>query len=159
MQDELLRILKKLADLQMEILSLIPAVKLPEPPEETRTEDPKVEEIVPLRVKPGTRITWRDHEDPEWGAKARGIVGLAEYSDDFRPSIGIAYLKSEFTREVAWASAQRAWRHLRAEGRVPAVPYNCMRKAHTKDWYIWVYDPQMSQKKWVSERIEKRKGE
>lgn len=157
MQTELVRILEKLMDLQKEILSLMAGPKTDDI--ERVEEAPKTESVVPLRPKPGSRLIWRDHHDSEWGRKARAIVGLAEYSDDFRPAIGIAYIKAEFTREVAWASAQRAWRQLRAENRVPAVPYNCLRKAHTKDWYVWVYDPEMSKKKWVSERIQQRKEE
>ena len=157
MQTELVRILEKLMDLQKEILSLMAGPKTDDI--ERVEEAPKTESVVPLRPKPGSRLIWRDHHDSEWGRKARAIVGLAEYSDDFRPAIGIAYIKAEFAREVAWASAQRAWRQLRAENRVPSVPYNCLRKAHTKDWYIWVYDPEMSKKKWVSERIQQRKEE
>ena len=155
MQTELVRILEKLMDLQKEILSLMASPKT----DDIEEKDVKTGSVVPLRPKPGSRLIWRDHHDSEWGRKVRAIIGLSEYGADFHPAIGIAYLKTEFTREVAWASAQRAWRQLRAENRVPSVPYNCLRKAHTKDWYIWVYDPEMSKKKWVSERIQQRKEE
>lgn len=153
MNDELLRILKQLNELQASILQVmnrhgqIPEEALPSEMEEV----PEYE-----TPAPDTRIAWSGGVPPTIQEEFEATYGFKYQSD----VPGVAYRKDTWTREGAWKSAQRVWKYLRKRDRVPGVPYNCLRKRHTENWYVWVYDKDLlKNSKWLQQKIKDRRQE
>jgi hypothetical protein len=154
MNVELVRILKQINDLQAAVLDVMSRHQvLPEelPSERTLEEVPEHE-----APAPDTRIAWSGGVPPTIQEEFEAAYGF-KYQIDVP---GVAYRKGAWTREGAWESAQRVWRFLRWRGRVPAVPYNCLRKRHTENWYVWIYDKSLlKNSKWLQQKIIDRRQE
>jgi hypothetical protein len=152
MNDELLRILEQLNELQASILQVMSRHgQIPEEALPSEMEEPEQE--VPA---PDTRIAWSGGVPPTIQEEFEATYGF-KYQCDVP---GVAYRKDTWTREGAWKSAQRVWKYLRKQNRVPGVPYNCLRKRHTENWYVWVYDKDLlKNSKWLQQRIKDRRQE
>lgn len=151
MDAEILQIAAELSRLQSRLLTLLVEKTAPPPPPEEVTPEPE-----PRTVPHGARLTFLKNGK---GAPEAVLAGVREAGFKLSDiSGGVAYKKDFFKREIAWKSARRVWKWLQKGGHVPKTPYNTLRKAHTKDWYIWVHDPNMEKKTWIRDRIQEREA-
>ena len=165
MNVELVRILKQINDLQAAVLDVMSRHQvLPEELPSERTVEEVPEHEAPA---PDTRIAWSGGVPPTIQEEIEAAYGLKYWrvredgrAIDQSDVPGVAYRKDTWTREGAWKSAQRVWKFLRRQGRVPAVPYNCLRKRHTENWYVWIYDKDLlKNSKWLPQKIVDRRQE
>lgn len=153
MNEELLQIAAELASLQSRLLAALleqqgsvalPATEAPMEPK--KKEGPK----------PPNEARLAFGKDPR-GLPQAVVDGILDAGFTMADVAGgVAYRKDFYKREAAWNSARRVWKWMKREGKVPTAPYNTLRKAHCKDWYIWVHDPNMRRKTWVADRIRER---
>ncbi len=154
MKDEIMRMLDQVGRLQASLLTLL--AKTYESPEAQKT--PIKEEA----TERPARVDWLWWGDPEF-FKAKELakkLGIDEdYPDAPTPLAGVACKKGIISRAEAWTRVKNVWRILGDTGKIRATPFNALRKFHTKNWYVWVYDPDMAKKKWISARIRERREE
>jgi len=161
MKDEIMRMLDQVGRLQASLLTLLAKTyeSLESPLEAQRSSTPPIKEEATERP---TRVDWVWWGDPEF-FKAKELakkLGIDEdYPDAPIPLAGVACKKGGISRAEAWTRVKNVWRILGDTGKIRATPFNALRKFHTKNWYVWVYDPDMAKKKWISARIRERREE
>jgi len=162
MQSLLLQIVKELHRIEERIIDILMNGEDAQDAQEEGSpvsaiqEEPKEQAAQVDKDLKDSRVIWKSKED---FVDIFGIV--AEYGE-ISPNVGLAYKKETWSRDGAWKSANRAWAWLVQHDeilRTHKVGFNALRKLHTKDWYIWFYDAQLAQKKWVSARIKTRREE
>lgn len=154
MSEELLQIAAELASLQSRLIAallnqgstVLPATEAPQEPKKEARKPPDDARLAFGRNPRGLP------QGVVAGIQGAGF-GMADISG------GLAYRKDSYSREAAWNSARRVWKWMKREGKVPKASYNTLRKAHSKDWYVWVHDPNMEKKTWVRDRIHDRERE
>jgi hypothetical protein len=159
MHPQLLQIVRELAGIQERLLSLLVSEELSIPedlsiPEEPAAPAAEQEPTPPVAIPKEARCTFLKKGMGAPPAVLEGIRAAGFTLDDVAG--GVAFRKDHYSREGAWATARPVWNWLRAGEYVPFAPYNTLRKAHTKNWYIWVHDPNMEKKLWVRDRIRDR---